>query len=104
MKDRRFAELVESIQQAGDIKRGKRPAARLTVLDIASNVSDIRESLHLSRSQFAFLLCVSERTLEGWEQGRRQPSGPAKMLLQVATRHPEALLDTAKTLQKQQNT
>jgi putative transcriptional regulator len=34
-------------------------------------------------------------TLQNWEQGRRQPTGPAKVLLKIATRHPKVLLEVA---------
>src|SRR5688500_19150638 len=43
----------------------------------------------LSQAQFAAALGVSKRTLEQWEQGRREPSGAAKQLLKIAERHPE---------------
>jgi putative transcriptional regulator len=49
----------------------------------------------LSQAQFALLLGVSVRTLQEWEQGRRQPSGAAKTLLKVAQRHPEVLRELA---------
>ena len=51
----------------------------------------IREGVGLSQSAFAALMGVSLRTLQDWEQGRRQPTGPARALLRVAARHPEAL-------------
>lgn len=54
-----------------------------------------RRSLGLSQSEFAKLLGVSVRTLQDWEQGRKQPSGAAKMLLRVAEKHPKVLLDVA---------
>jgi len=54
-----------------------------------------RKSLGLSQSEFAKLLGVSIRTLQDWEQGRKQPSGAAKMLLRVAEKHPKILLDVA---------
>jgi len=38
------------------------------------------------------LLGVSARTLQNWEQGRRQPEGPAKALLRVVVRDPEGVL------------
>ena len=47
----------------------------------------------VSQEQFAALLGISVRTLRNWEQGRRVPEGPARVLLQVAAKHPEAVLD-----------
>ena len=49
----------------------------------------------LTQEQFAALLGVSKRTLEQWEQGRRNPSGAAKTLLRVAELHPELLREIA---------
>lgn len=49
----------------------------------------------LTQAQFAGLLGVSKRTLEQWEQGRREPSGAAKTLIKVAELHPEVLRDVA---------
>ncbi|HYN77374.1 MAG TPA: type II toxin-antitoxin system MqsA family antitoxin [Lamprocystis sp. (in: g-proteobacteria)] len=54
-----------------------------------------RQNVGLSQAQFAVLLGVSVRTLQEWEQGRRQPSGAAKTLLRVAQRHPEVLRELA---------
>jgi putative transcriptional regulator len=52
-----------------------------------------RANTGLSQAQFARLLGVSKRTLEGWEQGRHRPSGAARALLRVALKRPEALLE-----------
>jgi len=41
----------------------------------------------LSQAQFAALLGVSVRTLQEWEQGRREPTGAARTLLRVAVAH-----------------
>ena len=49
----------------------------------------------LTQAEFAVLLGVSKRTLEQWEQGRREPSGAAKILIEVAELHPEVLCDLA---------
>jgi putative transcriptional regulator len=57
------------------------------------DIKAIRKRYNMSREKFAGLLGVSKRTLEGWEQGRRKPKGPARRLLQAAARHPEAVLD-----------
>ena len=45
----------------------------------------------LSQTQFAEVLGVSTRTLQEWEQGRRQPSGAARALLAIAAKRPEVL-------------
>jgi putative transcriptional regulator len=50
-----------------------------------------RERTGLSQTRFAELLGVSVRTLQEWEQGRRQPSGAARTLFKVAERHPDVL-------------
>ncbi len=56
-------------------------------------VADTRARVGLSQSEFARLLGVSVRTLQEWEQGRRTPSGPARMLLAIAHKNPQALLE-----------
>jgi putative transcriptional regulator len=58
-----------------------------------SEVVRVRGKLGLSQSKFASLLGISADTLQNWEQGRRSPTGPAKVLLKIATRHPEVLLE-----------
>lgn len=59
----------------------------------AASVSGVRERLGLSQQELADLLGISRRTLENWEQGRREPTGAAKVLLKVAERHPKAVLE-----------
>jgi putative transcriptional regulator len=51
---------------------------------------------HPPQTQFAAMLGISVRTLRNWEQGRRVPEGPAMVLLQVAAKHPEAILDVVR--------
>jgi putative transcriptional regulator len=53
------------------------------------------QSTGLSQSEFAALLGVSVRTLQGWEQGRKQPSGAARTLLAIASTNPRAVLAVA---------
>ena len=55
-----------------------------------------RQRLGLSQDTFAELLGVSAGTLRGWEQGRRQPNRAARVLLRVAVKHPEVVLEAAK--------
>lgn len=51
-------------------------------------VASARAASELSQARFARLMGVSVRTLQEWEQGRRQPSGAAQTLLAVAQRRP----------------
>lgn len=55
-----------------------------------------RTKTGLSQGQFAALLGISVRTLHDWEQGRREPSGAAKTLLKIASRHPDILQEVAR--------
>ncbi len=95
MNDDLFEELTKSVREGGAILKGKRKAARAWSVDDPDVVA-IREAYGLSQAKFAALLGISERTLQNWEQGRRHPRGPARVLLQVAARHPAALLDIVK--------
>ena len=76
------AEILQSIQ---DMKAGKGKV-------VLSPTVEARQATGLSQSQFAALLGVSVRTLQGWEQGRKQPSGAARTLLAIARSNPLAVL------------
>ena len=79
------ADLLESVRQ---MKRGE--AARITKVQLPA-AAEARAQVGLSQQDFAHLLGVSARTLQDWEQGRREPNGAAKTLLRVAVAHPEVL-------------
>ena len=93
MKDELFNELQKSIKEGGRILKGKRRANRVFDFD-SPDPRVIREILGLSQSKFAKLLGISVSTLQNWEQGRRKPEGPAKVLLNVAAKYPEAIFNT----------
>ncbi len=96
MKKELFEELVESIQEAGKIRKGLLKPSR--VFDFSPvDVKRIRVNLHLSQSQFALMIGVSKCTLQNWEQGRREPEGPAKALLKVVEKNPKAVLEALQT-------
>lgn len=69
----------------------KGQAARVTNVKLP-DAAEARARVGLSQQEFARLLGVSARTLQDWEQGRREPTGAARMLLRVAAAHPEVLL------------
>ncbi|WP_296448182.1 helix-turn-helix domain-containing protein [Rhodoferax sp. UBA5149] len=78
-------DLLQSVRQ---MKAGK--AARTSVVALTP-AAEARTKVGVSQSEFATLLGVSVRTLQDWEQGRREPSGAAKTLLRIAARSPEAI-------------
>ncbi len=90
MKKEAFDELVASVREAGKIRRGKKKASRVSRFRV-SDVKKIRAKLGVSQSEFAMMIGVSVATLQNWEQGRREPEGPAKALLIVASKDPEAV-------------
>lgn len=91
MDPKLFEELTRSIRQAGAIARGERKPARRHELT-PSRILAVRERSGLSQAQFARLLNVSVKTLQNWEQARREPTGPAKALLRIVEREPAAAL------------
>jgi len=80
-------DLLDSVHQ---MKAGK--AARVTEVPLSA-AAEARAKVGVSQSAFAKLIGVSLRTLQDWEQGRRQPTGAAQTLLLVASQHSEALRD-----------
>lgn len=84
-----WQEVLDGIRE---IKAG---GGRRSVVEPESPVVRIRLNSGLSQAEFAALLGVSKRTLEQWEQGRREPSGAARTLLKIAEKHPEVLLEVA---------
>ena len=92
MKKELFAELVESIKEAGKIRKGLAKPSR-TFRYRPVDIKRIRNRLDVSQSQFSLMIGVSRSTLQNWEQGRREPDGPAKALLRVVDKRPEAVIE-----------
>lgn len=97
MRKKDFDNLVESIRQAGSIRRGAAQPSRLTACS-AVDVKAIRQGLDKSQSEFARMIGVSVATLQNWEQGRRQPVGPARALLRVAAANPAVVSEALSQL------
>ena len=81
------ADLLQSVKQ---MRRGQ--SVRVTEVKLPA-AAEARAKTGLSQQDFANLLGVSPRTLQDWEQGRREPTGAAKTLLRVAASHPKILLN-----------
>jgi putative transcriptional regulator len=91
----------EIIQGLEEIKAWKRGALKLTTYSVemprAADVPAIRKELGLSQPEFAGFMGVSVGTLRNWEQDRREPHGPARALLLVASKQPAAVLAAFET-------
>ena len=90
MKKAIFEELLVSVKQAGAIARGERAPSRFKV--DSATIKELRKRTRLSQPDFATLLGVQVSTLRNWEQGRREPTGPAKALLRAIRNDPEHVI------------
>jgi len=81
------AELLDSVREMMAEKKGREHTVELT------DAATARQNVGLSQSEFATLLGVSKRTLQDWEQGRREPSGAAKSLIEIAMKRPDVLVE-----------
>ena len=92
MKKENFEKLVESLREGADILRGAKEPSRRFVVE-KQEVRQIRESLSVSQGDFASLMGVSVDTVQNWEQGRRTPTGPARVLLTIVQHQPDILTE-----------
>ena len=94
MKEKVFAELVQSVKEMRAIRRGAMKPSR--VFEVPEpNARAIRSRFKLSQTEFATLLGISVGTLRNWEQGLRRPEGPARVLLHVVELHPDAVREAS---------
>ena len=91
MDDKLFNELLVSTKEAKAILAKKVAPIRTFYID-EPNAKEIRSKFDLTQNEFAKLLNISVATLRNWEQGRRRPEGPARVLLNVANSHPDVLM------------
>ena len=100
MKKDVFEELAASVREGGAILRGKAKPSRTFEIG-GTDIQQMRARYQLSQGEFATLLGISIGTLRNWEQGRRAPDGPARVLLQVVAKHPDAVWDVVRPVAKQ---
>ena len=100
MKDALFNELMASVREGGAILRDETKPSRTFAVE-EPDIKRIRTNYQLSQWQFAALLGISVKTLRNWEQGRRRPEGPARVLLQIAAKHPDVVWDVVRPTTRQ---
>ena len=93
MNKKNFDLLLESMREGGEILRGERKPSRQFVVENKEDVQQVRQTFNLSQDAFAKFMGVSVGTLRNWEQGRRHPTGAARVLLRIAIRQPKLFAD-----------
>lgn len=92
MDTRLFNRLVSSTEEMDEIVRGERaPSREFTVTPV--EVRAIRKATGLSQAKFAKVIHVAVGTLKNWEQGHRDPTGPARVLLHVIRKDPKHVME-----------
>ena len=85
-------EIMQGLEEFKAWKRGElKLKTHVVEMPVAADVSAIRKELGLSQPEFAGFMGVSLGTLRNWEQARREPHGPARALLLVASKQPGAV-------------
>lgn len=88
-------EIITSLKEAIAWAGGEDVPVRVTTVRVpTTNVRALRRKLGLSQSEFAAKFGFQPATLKNWEQGRTRPDGPARVLLAVIARHPDAVEDS----------
>lgn len=86
--------IIRGLDQAIAWARGEDVPVRVTTVEVpVIDVRAIRRKLKLSQAQFALKFGFAAATLRNWEQGRTKPEGPARVLLAVIAKPPEAVED-----------
>ncbi len=83
--------ILRGAEEALEFAKGRTKGFRVHIPEDI-DVRRIRSDFGLSQAAFAAYFGVSRRTIQEWEQGRRVPTGPARVLLMVISREPEAVL------------
>ncbi|MCL2345996.1 MAG: helix-turn-helix domain-containing protein [Desulfobulbus sp.] len=91
MEQALFDDLMQSLKEAKAIAHGEAAASR-RIKVTPPDVKAVREQIGLSQSEFARLMRVSIKTLQNWEQCRRNPTGPAAALLKIVRNAPDVAL------------
>ena len=109
MDEKTFELFEKSVIEGGKILQGKIEPSRKFGYEIPAEdmsperIKSIRGKFHLSQTEFAHLIHISGSTLRNWEQGRRIPEGPARVLLLIADHNPETILGIQQVVNKHPN-
>jgi len=96
MNNENFGQLLESMREGAAILRGEKAPSRTFRIERGEDAKIVRKACNASQPAFAKFMGVSVGTLRNWEQGRRRPSGAARVLLSIALHQPELFKSTMK--------
>ena len=89
-----YKSIMQGLNEALDHAKGKDIGARVHKVEVPTvNVAAIRASTGLSQGAFARSIGVAKGTLLNWEHGRRQPTGPAQVLLAMIAKKPSLVTE-----------
>jgi len=92
-----YESIKQGLSEAIAYAQGKSVAAEIhEIREIQVPVPDvaaIRAKSGLSQNEFAKNIGVALGTLQGWEQKRRVPKGPSRILLALIDKHPSIVQD-----------
>lgn len=87
------SEIIRGLQNAIAYSKGQNRKVRVHSVRVPElvNVRTVRRRIGMSQGEFAAQFGINPATLRNWEQGRRQPEGPARVLLNIIAREPDAV-------------
>ncbi|MEN8447138.1 MAG: helix-turn-helix domain-containing protein [Cyanobacteria bacterium J06555_13] len=86
-------DLISALQEVRDYQQGNASNTRVTRFpELKTDVKTLRRDLGMSQAQFSANFGIGIATLKNWEQGKREPQGPAKTLLHIIEQEPQAVL------------
>jgi putative transcriptional regulator len=89
MTSEAFKRIEQGLKEALAFVQGDTTGAIVHHIEVPdTNVSEIRAATGLSQAEFARSVGVKKATLVNWEQGRRRPEGPARVLLALIAKEP----------------
>ncbi|MCZ8043945.1 MAG: helix-turn-helix domain-containing protein [Beijerinckiaceae bacterium] len=94
MKQQDFDGLMQALTEARSFARGQPVEGLVIHVPAQIDVAAIRASTKLTQTAFARRIGVSPGTLRNWEQRRRTPDGPARVLLAMIARNPRVVEET----------
>ena len=86
--------ILEGLEDAAAFSRGERTGRRVHRVAVPKrvDVKAIRERLGMTQSVFASSFGFTVHAIRNWEQGKRAPQGPARVLLTMIAREPSAVV------------